>query len=363
MHRNALLSFTLLALAFAGGCKSGGEESRTPGKTPTSVSRTPVKATSGTITPEVDVGTETSLAPEDVYGPPIPDAMLAAEVVVPDFSGSPHEETCEADHLGVGQGLVDAQMFSEAMVELERGVFDDPESFEVRRTLGELYMERGLLEHAVGHLRAAVEQVDDAATMGLLAQSYYDLKDFGAAIKVIERQRKIDPTNPEPYRLLAKVYLSKSMWKEAVEAGEEAIARGSDSPWTYNNMGFAQLILGNYEDAIRELEKAVSFDEEVTPQIWNNLGLAYEKGGRIVDASAAYRSALAANPTYVKAKVNLDRTVTVAKEMGIAVGERKAEVDFGTLPVAEETGETGDTGDTGETGLVEDGIVGGSLED
>ncbi|HVO29708.1 MAG TPA: tetratricopeptide repeat protein, partial [bacterium] len=112
----------------------------------------------------------------------------------------------------------------------------------------------------------------------------------------------------------------------SIEASEEAIARGSDSPWTFNNIGYAYLVLGKTDDAVRELEKAVSFDTGVTPSIWNNLGLAYEKKGELADAANAYRAALAGNPGYVKAKVNLKRLTEVARANGVAIGERSAEV-------------------------------------
>lgn len=303
MNRNALaLALTLFAALAVSGCKDGGRRG----------AATPVP------TPEV-----ITIDPGSVV---VVDPSVLSEVTTPDFSGSVHEETCEVDHLGIAGGLVEAGMTNEAIVELERGVFDEPDSFDMRRVLGNLYLDTGAMELAVGHLRAASEQVDDSTTLQSLAQTYFDLKDYDAATKTLSKVIRIDPTNPEPFRLLARVYQSKAMWKESIEACEEAIARGSDSPWTYNNMGFAYLILGDGESAVRELEKAVSFDEGVTPRIWNNLGLAYEKSGLIVDAAAAFRAALAGDPMYVKAKVNLARTSEIAKAQGIAIGERTAEM-------------------------------------
>lgn len=303
MNRNAItLTVMMFAALAVAGCKDGGRRG----------SATPV------ATPEV-----ISIEPGSVV---VVDPSILAEVTTPDFSGSVHEETCVIDHLGLALGLVESGMTSEAIVELERGVFDDPDSFEIRRTLGDLYLSTGAMELAIGHLRAASEEVDDASTLQVLAQAYFDLKDYDAAAKTISKIVRVDPTNPEPFRLLARVYQNKAMWKESIEACEEAIARGFDSPWTYNNMGFAHLILGAGDDAVRELEKAVSFDEGVTPRMWNNLGLAYEKTGQIVDAAGAYRAALAGDPMYVKAKVNLARTTEIAKAQGIAIGERTAEM-------------------------------------
>ena len=309
MNRNlVLVSFALSAAVAASGCKDPGSKNTKP------VVPTPVSAT---VKPEVDVKTEVSSVESD-------DFVIGDDVL--SFDGLSHLGQCEVDHLGVGRGLLESGMIDDGIEELERGVYDSPEDFETRRLLGEAYRGSGELELAVGHFRAALEQSEDARTWLLLAQTYYELKDADQAIVAIGKVTKMEPTNPEPFRLLAKVYQSKSMWKESVEASEEAIARGSDSPWTYNNMGYAYLVLGRYEEAVRELEKAVSFDEGVSPQIWNNLGLAYEKKGELRDAHAAYQAALAGNPNYVKAKVNVGRTMQLAKEQGIDLGTRTADI-------------------------------------
>jgi tetratricopeptide (TPR) repeat protein len=224
-------------------------------------------------------------------------------------------------------GLLEQGDVDLAISELEKGVFDDPDSFEVRKTLASAYLKKGNLEMAVGHLRSATEQVDDFDTWQQLSQVYFDLKDFDSAEKSIAHTAKLDKSSAEPWKLLARVYMSKQMWKESIDASEEAIARGSDTSTTYNGLGFAYLMIGRYDDSVRELEKAVSFDDGVTPQIWNNLGVAYEKSGQLADAAQAYRASLAGNPTYVKAKVNLDRVTEIAKKESVPVGEEKAQLD------------------------------------
>jgi tetratricopeptide (TPR) repeat protein len=315
---------TLIPLAFAvtgvAGCHSKGNNSTTATATPSAT----FAPSSGTVKPEVPTGIETSVKPSDVS---VVDPSVAE---IPDFSGTAHDADCKVDHLGVGKGLIESKQVDEGIAELEKGVFDEPENFDIRKTIGEAYLAKGELEMAAGHLRAATEQVDDADTWQELAQTYFDLKDYDQSVKAIRMVTKLDPSDADSYKLLARVYQSKNMWKESIDACEEAIARGSDSPWTYNNLGFAYLVLGKSDDAVRELEKAVSFDSGVTSPIWNNLGLAYEKKGELADAAGAYRAALAGNPNYVKAKVNLNRLTEVAKEEGIAIGARKAEM--GPMP-------------------------------
>ena len=282
---------------------------------------------SSTVKPEIDTGSEVSLQPS-----PVPMVTPMEVAIENDFGGTPHDSECTEDHFGIASGLVESEQLDEATAELEKGVYDEPENFEMRKMLGEVYAQSGDLERAVGNFRIAVDQVDDAETWQELAQACFDQKDFDEARKAVAKVTKLDPTSPEPWTLLARVYQSKSMWKESIDASEEAIARGSDSPWTFNNIGYAYLVLGKADDSVRELEKAVSFDTGVTPAIWNNLGLAYEKQGQLADAAGAYRAALAGNPRYVNAKVNLKRLTEVAKSEGIAIGEKKAEI--GPMPEA-----------------------------
>lgn len=320
MNRSIVL--VSLALSAASGCKEPAS---------TNTKQTAPIPVSATVKPEIDTKTEiSSFVAEEVFG-------IAGDDVL-SFDGISHLGQCEIDHLGVGRGLIESGLIDDGIDELERGVYDSPDDFETRQLLGEAYRATGELELAVGHFRSAVEQSEDARTWLLLAQTYYELKDTDQAVIAISKVTKLEPTNPEPYRLLAKVYQSKSMWKESIDASEEAIARGSDSPWTYNNMGYAYLVLGRYEAAVRELEKAVSFDSGVSPQIWNNLGLAYEKHGSLRDAHAAYQAALAGNPNYVKAKVNAGRTVALAKAQGIDLGTRTADISGSLLdPVVDTT--------------------------
>ena len=307
MNRFVVFATFAALCAFGAGCKDNRSRSTNSVSVPTPVS--------GTLKPEVDTGKEVGLGVEENN-----------PVDVLSFTGTTHRGECTEDHLGVGRGLLESGLIDDGIQELEKGVFDQPESFETRKLLGQAYRGSGELELAVGHLRAAVEQVDDAGTWQLLAQTYFELKDSSQAMGAIKKVTQLDPTDPAPFRLLAKVYQSKNMWKESIEASEEAIARGSDDPWTYNNMGYAYLVIGRYDDSVRELEKAVSFDTGVTPTIWNTLGLAYEKQGSLRDAHAAYQAALAGNPNYVKAKVNLKRTVELAKVQGVDLGIRTADI-------------------------------------
>jgi Flp pilus assembly protein TadD len=60
-------------------------------------------------------------------------------------------------------------------------------------------------------------------------------------------------------------------------------------------------------------------------QFHNNLGLALERTGHVVQAADAYRAALAIDSTYQKASVNLARVEAVKQDSSVAP------VDLGAL--------------------------------
>lgn len=330
MNRTILLrTFFALSVAFAAAACHRNQP--TPGNvlpsTPAPVvqpSSVPaVVPDSGSVKPEVDDGDEVST------------------VVTPDFGGTPHEKD-DVDHLAVGSQLVDSGKLDLGIAELEKAVFDNPDDFDVRKATGEAYLQKGDLEDAIGHLRAALDQQEDVDVRMELSQAYFDLRDYDAATKSIVKTASLDKTRPEPYELLSRVYANREMWKESIDASEEAIARGSDSATTYNGLGYAELMLGRYDDAVRELGRAVAGNEGVTPAMWNNLGIAFQKTGKVAEAAESFRCALQENPTYVKAKVNLDHVTQLAKAQGIAIGPEKAELDKDDLIGKTQPQPTGD---------------------
>jgi protein O-GlcNAc transferase len=61
---------------------------------------------------------------------------------------------------------------------------------------------------------------------------------------------------------------------------------------------------GDYEEAIRELKKAISLKPDY-PDLHNYLGIAYGNNGMIDDAVHEFEIALKINPYYIKARLNL----------------------------------------------------------
>ncbi|HEY8468317.1 MAG TPA: tetratricopeptide repeat protein [Longimicrobiales bacterium] len=63
---------------------------------------------------------------------------------------------------------------------------------------------------------------------------------------------------------------------------------------------------GRYEEALPPLARATELRPDVA-RFQNNLGIALERTGHLVEAAQAFRAALEADPGYEKARVSLER--------------------------------------------------------
>ena len=120
-------------------------------------------------------------------------------------------------------------------------------------------------------------------------------------------------------RLLGRTYHAQGRKDEAIEAYQRAIELNELDAWSMNNLGLLFLEMKRAGEALPLFEKAVEIKNDV-PAFHNNLGMALEHTRRFEDAAAAYTSALNADPTYDKAKKNLDR-VTLVKGHRESTGE------------------------------------------
>lgn len=76
-----------------------------------------------------------------------------------------------------------------------------------------------------------------------------------------------------------------------------------------NNYGLVLIKLGRYEEAVGPLARAVEL-KSTSPVFQNNLGVALERREQLAGARQAFRAAIEADSTYVRAKVSLERVQT-----------------------------------------------------
>ena len=116
----------------------------------------------------------------------------------------------------------------------------------------------------------------------------------------------LDSSSGEGYRLLGRVRSALNEPNEAITAYRLALSHSPTDVWSMNNMGLLLIQQGKNEEALGPLARAVQLDSAVAV-FQNNLGIALEHTGRFMLATQAFRSALAIDDGYTKARLSLAR--------------------------------------------------------
>jgi predicted Zn-dependent protease len=126
------------------------------------------------------------------------------------------------------------------------------------------------------------------------------------ALNRIERALAIEPLSGEGLRLAGRAHFELGQVDQAIDAYQRALAIDDRDVWAMNNLGYIYIQQGRSDSALPPLARAVQLRPNV-PVFQNNLGTALERSGHFVSAREAYESALAADSTYSKAAVGLER--------------------------------------------------------
>ena len=139
---------------------------------------------------------------------------------------------------------------------------------------------------------------------------FIDEKRYDDAIARLTRAAEIDPESLEVARLLARTYVAQRKTGEAIDTYQHVIELNENDAWAQNNLGLLFLEAKRADEALPHFAKAVELRMDL-PAFHNNLGMALEHTGRFKAAAAAYSGALAADPGYEKAQLNLARVEAV----------------------------------------------------
>ena len=184
---------------------------------------------------------------------------------------------------------------------------------------------RELHEASAAYLAALAEMPTYVQAHVNLIGVYGQIGDLGRAEQHYKRSIAINPAMEEAHYNFGVLALSNGEFLSAVEAFEKALATNPHSPDTHSNLGTAleqlkrpleaerhyRLALENqpnhraanyhlgrylavrrqYREAIGYLEKAISPEDDKTPQFLHFLGLVYERAGNHQKASHATRQA------------------------------------------------------------------------
>jgi eukaryotic-like serine/threonine-protein kinase len=135
-------------------------------------------------------------------------------------------------------------------------------------------------------------------------QRYEVAQNLDTAISLFKRALEQDPKYA-----LAEAGLGEAYWRnydltkdtqwveEARKSSAAAIALNDKLPQVYVTLGMVQTGAGNYNEAIQDIQKALTLDP-INADAYRELAKTYQQMGRVNDAESAYKNAIAVRPGY-----------------------------------------------------------------
>jgi tetratricopeptide (TPR) repeat protein len=227
----------------------------------------------------------------------------------PELTAEEHERKGDLD--------AQARNYPLASLHYDKALKVDPARNSARLKLGQMFLQQGLLDQALTQFQdLRTRESQSAPVYEGLGQIYLMQGKLTDAEKALTKATTLDASNWQAHNLLGLMYDRQKRHAEAIvayhtalsgnydaaiDAYEQAVAAGSNSPKLYNNLGIAYAQRRRYPDALNTFKKAM--DE---PRAYNNLGVAILGVGNPKKAVACFEKAIELNPQYYeKASENL----------------------------------------------------------
>ena len=179
----------------------------------------------------------------------------------------------------------------------------------IGRRLGEL----AIAEQAL--LDAGALDPNDAEIQIELARLHITTRSYDEARMAARQAIRLDSNDAMAWNLAGRAAMAQSHWHRAEAAFRRSVTLEPTHPMLHNNLGLLYVRMKKGDEAVDALETAAELFEDAVPYfVYNNLGLAYEMTEDLEDARDAFEQALAANPMYARARLNLDRLVNEIEE-------------------------------------------------
>jgi len=200
--------------------------------------------------------------------------------------------------------------------------------------LGDLALEKGLLDEAAAHYQAAVDVWPSSPTFqaklgkALLRKGLNDeaIVHFQKAIELASH--RTDTERAELQSDIGNELLQKGLVDEAIVQFQQALELASADRIIHNDYGNALLRKGRVDEAIVQFQKALDLgvEDAYAPTIHYNLGNALRQKKLLSEAVAQYREALKRAPRLVAAQDNLAWTLATAPDASLRNGSQALEL-------------------------------------
>ena len=200
--------------------------------------------------------------------------------------------------------------------------------------LGDLALEKGLIDEAAAHYQAAVNVWPSSPTFqaklgkALLRKGLNDeaIVHFQKAIELASH--RTDTERAELQSDIGNELLQKGLVDEAIVQFQQALELAPADRIIHNDYGNALLRKGRVDEAIVQFQKALDsgVEDAYAPTIHYNLGNGLRQKNLLSEAVAQYREALKRAPRLVAAQDNLAWTLATAPDASLRNGSQALEL-------------------------------------
>ncbi len=172
--------------------------------------------------------------------------------------------------------------------------------------LGTTFITQNRLQDAfLAFQKSIVENPENKDAFNMLGYVYFMLGQYDEALENFEKAVLIDPNFSEAYNNMALAYNSLKKWDESIASCKKALENPlyTTPEFALNNMGYAYLMKGDYETAIKTLKNALM--RRKLPQASYNLALTYIRLGKEPKAVRVLEMLVGIAPKYVDAHFEL----------------------------------------------------------
>lgn len=174
-----------------------------------------------------------------------------------------------------------------------------------------------------------------------LGAALISIKEYNEALTVLNKAQQLDPTNDKIQKLISDISETQKgssydealalhqqgKVKEAIEIYKKAIQEDPNNPEVYINLGAAYQSLKNYDLAIQQYRKAISLDPN-SSLAYFYLGTTLHAKNSINDAISNYKKALTIDPNNKQVKDSLkaaeDAKVQILLSEGLNAYSKKS---------------------------------------
>lgn len=232
------------------------------------------------------------------------------------------------------------EKWADAVDDLEKAKAINSGQASVLVTLGQSYYKLGYFDKAATVFRQAVKAVpSDTSTLQLLAESLINLGAeaktesgkaslYKEALGYAQQLQKAKPGSYESSNLVGRAALGAKEYPTAVKAFRGVLAQKADYCYAMANLGKTYIALKNWGDAEQILKEASACAPRMAV-VYESLGFALQKQGRLPEAIEAYQRAYEIKPSQtVRDAINIcEQNIRVAEHNTDVAAKERAQAE------------------------------------